>query len=436
MLELVMARLSGVPGLGVTQTSQTQYERIRGLTGLSLRWQPRGSDWKLALASHVSYGQSELQNPLGEVALARGDFQDEALAVGTRATVDGVLEETLFSSMDLMPQLVAELRYERFTPDAAMVRVTPSQRLFANAGLSLRSYLDSLGLETMAALGYEHARSEVDAPEYLLASTAGAVVDAQPYDALTWHLGAVWRASESSTFNTNLARAVRMPNLFELFGNSGTVRGNPALLPEEGINLDVGFAIEHYLAPGRTMVAMSVMGFVRWTEGLIQFSQNAQNVALARNVESAELRGVELSGKVHTLDVLRVSGTLTGLQTRNKTEVAAREGKSLPRRPALQAFLRTELYWHPGGLADEVSVEATVEHTRGNFLDDTNLVAVPARWLVGSALRGRVDDSWDASLQLRNLLDSRVQDLSGFPLPGRTFMMTLRYRSPHTSEGS
>jgi len=433
LLELFSVQESGVPGQGVTQTSSTSYERMKTLTGLNFRFQPVQSSYQLELASYVSHSLSELSNPLGEVALARGDFEDEVLTTGGKLRAGWGFDDILGDASALMPELNLQARYERFTPDETMVRVTPSRRVFANAGAGVTSHWDRLRLELMTSVGYEYSESRIDAPEYLLASTAGDVPEDAPHHALTWHVGAAWSPFDSLSLSANAARAVRMPNLFELFGNSGTVRGNPALVPEEGLNVDLGMETEQYFQPGRTRLSIGLVGFLRLTEGLIQFSQNAQNVAVARNIESAQLRGQELSVKLQTLNCWRLAMAFTHLQTINKTDIAARRGKRLPRRPALQAYVRSELYGHPSW-ADEVAWAIDTEHTQGNFLDDANLVAVPARWLLGTSVRAGLDSDWDVSVQLRNMLNSRVQDLSGFPLPGRSFMMTVRYQMSHAAE--
>jgi hypothetical protein len=74
--------------------------------------------------------------------------------------------------------------------------------------------------------------------------------------------------------------------------------------------------------------------------------------------------------------------------------------------------------------------------TGGNYLDSANLVAVPRRLLLGAgAYAARPRSGLRVVLAARNLGDSRVNDIAGFPLPGRSVFVTLEWQMPETSRG-
>src|SRR6185295_12756127 len=60
-------------------------------------------------------------------------------------------------------------------------------------------------------------------------------------DFLTPRLGVRGELGHGLTLLANASRSARIPNLSELFGNNGTVQGNPDLVPETALTWDVGF---------------------------------------------------------------------------------------------------------------------------------------------------------------------------------------------------
>jgi hypothetical protein len=62
-----------------------------------------------------------------------------------------------------------------------------------------------------------------------------------------------------------------------------------------------------------------------------------------------------------------------------------------------------------------------------NYLDQANMKRVPAREIHNISLTVRpIGDGLAFTFEGYNLGDSRISDVSGFPLPGRSFFTTLR----------
>ena len=242
-------------------------------------------------------------------------------------------------------------------------------------------------------------------------------------------MGAVWSGLPDTDLHLNLSRSARLPSLFELFGNTGAVVGDPSLAPETGRQLDLGAIHEATWLPEGNRLRLEAFLFASEVEELIQFVQNAQGVAIAENVDSASLRGAELGALADLLGHLRARSSLTRLHTENTGDVAARRGKRLPSRPRWQAYQRLTLYTRLGGdVLTEVGASGDLEYVSGNVLDNANLVQVPERWIWGA---GAYAQGWRRQLRadvtLRNLTSNTIQDLAGYPLPGFSVMATLRY---------
>src|SRR6185369_13136316 len=59
-------------------------------------------------------------------------------------------------------------------------------------------------------------------------------------DLVTPRLGLRFDALPEVAVKANVARPERAPNFTELFGNTGSILGNPDLKPERGVNADLG----------------------------------------------------------------------------------------------------------------------------------------------------------------------------------------------------
>lgn len=412
VLDLLTWRDRGLPGLGLHPTKEAGLTTLRNLAGLRLDVERiAGRRVALALGPWLSWSTTRLSDPKGEIGLGADETRDVTLSPGVTASarVPFLLdEEGLFA---LTPAVSATWRYDRFEPGGHSANTTglPGDRHFASAASEVAATFDPIDLELVASIRYEHGFSELQGS----ASDSGA---------LTWRGALVQSSIPRTRIKANVARSVRFPSLFELFGNTGFVLGNPELDSEVGLNVDLGFA------HGGDNWTVEAFGFYNEVEGLIQLVQNGQGVAIAENVDAATLAGVEIGAFADLLAHVRLRGSLTWMRTENTTEIAARRGRRLPGRPEWQAFARAEGYHRFSGAVGEVGLALEIEYLAGSFQDFANLVEVPERVLIGaSAHAGFLDDELMLRITAANLTDDQVQDFVGFPLPGLTVLASLRW---------
>jgi outer membrane cobalamin receptor len=214
----------------------------------------------------------------------------------------------------------------------------------------------------------------------------------------------------------------RNPAFLELFGDGGRVRPNEDLLPERGHYADVGLALRGSRGPLRG--ALEANGFTSWVDDKIVWISNAQGLAVARNLGSSEVRGVELGGEASVGRLLRVVSAATLMQTEDD------KGLQLPRQPKLRVYGRLESSLPLGRGMDRLTPFVTLNHVSTAFLDTTNTVLRQPQTHLGLglvlalfqdqlALQGRVTD----------VLDRRGQDYLKFPLPGRAYYVSLAWHA-------
>ena len=118
-------------------------------------------------------------------------------------------------------------------------------------------------------------------------------------------------------------------------------------------------------------------------------------------------------------------------------KIVSVDGKTIPGRPQHEAGLRVDGSRRLGSLALSAWGELTL--VGGNYLDAGNLEELPPRRLVGVGARIGFGDRGSLALDVKNLFDTRVHavtlpdgrdvdralaDVLGYPLPGRSFLVT------------
>jgi len=253
-------------------------------------------------------------------------------------------------------------------------------------------------------------------------------------------LGFRYELAPGLTLRMNAGRYVRAPELGELFGDRGSVIGNPDLDPEVSLNADAGLV---YLLRGAgplDLARVEAALFGAKAKDLIAYVQNSQNTIRPQNVSRADISGVEASVRLAMWGRLSLHGNYTWLCAINRSDYPYYAGRRLPGRPAHEAYGRIELGdeidgWAPGIWFD-------VDYAGRNYMDQANLEEdVLARLLLGLGTRLEwVPAGIGLTVEIRNLLDTTttrdsagrlrpLRDFEAFPLPGRTVLATLSWRT-------
>ena len=161
-------------------------------------------------------------------------------------------------------------------------------------------------------------------------------------------------------------------------------------------------------------------------DGSIIFVQNSQRTSKAVNFGLTRTVGVECRTGGDLPGNGRWSAHLTWQDARDRGLDPAYDGKRIPFLPPLQAGLAITQplgAWELGG---------SLLHEASDFRDRYNVDRAPARTLLGasaahtwSGLPGAGGTRVTVTAEVVNLTDNAVYDVEGYPLPGRTYRVSL-----------
>ena len=381
------------PGASAQQSATAHQRRTRNVASLELEAsQVLGLDAGLRLFHR--FERSRFLDPLPPQGAAV-DSDNRNQSYGGRGRV--ARELALGPSVHSL-SLGTELREDRLDARQGPDRVRLSSGLFAQD--EIRLLADALRL--VPALRFDH--TEGFGSEWL--PRLGLVV--QP---LAW-----------LRFKVNGERSYRVPNFDELYFNEGSVRGNPALRPEEAWNVDGGFELAFERLGPFDAVRLELAGFHQEIDNQVVFQLVSANVVAATNTGRARASGLELMGGLR-LGWLGFSANYTLLDTEKRST-----GQPLPGRARQEYDLRVELS-PPNGLFKLVAERAHTSKLPVNFGGSR---FIPGRSVYGASLSvdmariPGVREDWRlgarriaASVAGTNLTDQAVRDAQGFPQPGR-----------------
>lgn len=362
-------------------------------------------------------GVDRLDDQLGEVALGR---RGVALAIGH--DLGGRVAWAPRRGRAVAPSLGASWR--RQWEGDSFNDITEPQRRRTQHGVFAAVDLERGRVRATPAWRWQRTSDDFPpVPAYPWLPTPPAVVHVR--DDRSPSLGLVCEAVTGRLFiEAHAARASREPTWAELFGVRGTLDGNRALKPEAITSYDVALVCR----PGAGSFEARVALFDAKTADKIIFLQNSQRTSKAVNIGAARTRGLETELAVRDGGGNRLSGNLTWQDARDRSGLPAWDGKRLPFLPPFEA----RVY----GAATCRGFEPWLEWTyqAGNPRDraDTELDRAPARARLGAGISRRLEAPWlgeDATMRIgatvENLTDNDVYDVEGFPLPGRTWRLTV-----------
>jgi iron complex outermembrane receptor protein len=239
----------------------------------------------------------------------------------------------------------------------------------------------------------------------------------------------------------------RPASFVERYGNNGAFIGDPTLRPESAATADVGARSTFGVGPLR--ISAELAGFATWASDLIVFVAQGQGGSLlAKNIGQARILGLE-AAVIARLEKGELHASYTGLSTENESECAAVTGTC--KRPPLVGRPAHDLVADLAYAAGPVRLRVGGDFVSGISADLGNTIGVPSRFLTSAGLRlalpfavGKTTLAFD----VRNLFDVRTGTYDGvlgpvrapigdqfqYPLPGRSFLATLRFEARASAE--
>ena len=223
------------------------------------------------------------------------------------------------------------------------------------------------------------------------------------------------------TVKSNLARYVRVPSFFELFGDRGFFIGNPDLKEEKGVNFDVGMAgLWKWGRPWLPQISLSAAWFRNDVDDLITRVYDARGIGRSVNISGALIQGVEAAAAVDLHRYCRLILNATWQDPENQSDIPAFDGKNLPGRFEASYLGRLEVTYRDITIFGEYIMEKDMYYDTANLRKADDKKEIHA----GVSFRYR---SVKLTLEGRNLGDDLYEDFNGYPLPGRSFAATVKY---------
>jgi iron complex outermembrane receptor protein len=246
------------------------------------------------------------------------------------------------------------------------------------------------------------------------------------------------------SIKTSAGWYVRLPTLTELFGNRGAIIGSPDLRPERGPSADLGVV----WAPSKPLgkvdrVLVEASAFATRSHDTIAFVSSVGYIARALNVANSQSYGGELVASARIARTLSITANYTRLVTEQITDDPIYAHKPLPRQPGHAVYARADVVRRVLGRQATLWLDGSYQSM--TYLDQANHSTVPARTLAGTGARVELTRGLGIALAVENLADTRIEytphdppprpdltetptalaDVAGFPLPGRTFYVSL-----------
>lgn len=235
--------------------------------------------------------------------------------------------------------------------------------------------------------------------------------------------------ADATTMRASAGAGIKEPTFQESFGVAESAQGNPDLRPER--SRTYAFGLEQRLLHDRLRVEATF--FHHDYHDQIAFSTLSFNPFRGTfvNLGQTRARGLELALSASPTARLKLDAQYT--LTDGKVIVSSSDfdpvyaaGNSLLRRPKHQGSLTARYDGGRGGAGATlflVGSRADSDFLGIGLVENAGYARLDAR------VRGRVVRGLEAYLAAENLLDAEYQEALGYPAPGRSVRIGLRYRS-------
>lgn len=437
ILNSFVAGQQELPGPISVIAKDARYDVARNLLSLGGELQPAQA-WRVTPRAWWLWREETFDDRAGELGTGAQHTQDRTGTVAAQVTT------TWTPAAWVTGTAVIRGRHESYTPYDLQAEQDDGQRArlawSAAVGADVRMWDERITLSPAFQAEVLDDRFLGDVPwEHT------AVTDTALHLWPSPRLGALVRPNYWLSLKGSVGVYVRPPDLTELFGDRGSMIGNPELVPETGEAWEVGVRAE---APWEGAVTGSFdAAFARRrAHDLIVWVQNSQHTLLPINVGEADIQSTEGALTLGVAGWVQSQSNVTWTVTGNRSTEAAYAGKELPNVPDLEVSQVTTLRWPGHG-----AIAHTWSYTGLTFTDTANIGFTAPRDLHSFSLeiapvpgmpvvRAELLNAFDVrgTAVDRNPLDPGddtavvrpLTDFSGYPLPGRTVMVSLSWTEP------
>ncbi len=228
-----------------------------------------------------------------------------------------------------------------------------------------------------------------------------------------------------------IARSYRIPTFNDLYWATG---GNPILLPEKGVNIELGS--EQIYELGKVELQNELTIFSNYIHNWIQWIPGSVGIWSPNNVQEVWSRGVEATSQalisLNSESLLRLNGSYQHTNTtkeKTKTQAGQNElGKQLIYVPYHQGNL--SLLWNKklSTIGTKINYTGSQFTTGDNdskrALDQYTIIDISA----SQNFSIRNEHSLMIGMEIKNLGNKSYEVRANYPMPGRSFNVNINYQ--------
>jgi len=406
---------AGLPGLGAFRIEDARIATLRNTFYAGARY--RGSVTKVRSVAYYTHVREEFLDPEGEIGLGMQENRYYTRTFGAK-----ILTKTLIGDRAMIA-LFAEGTNENYKErdlinDSSWPEATRST-LTGAAQAEVYLWDEKVILvPTIRAENYVSDFPGRSSATYGLPAEESSAVDTY----YSPHFGIKIKPAKIFSITGNIGQYYRVPTFMELFGDRGSVIGNPELEVESGLHADAGakLAIKKRGKIDRLKVAYSF--FYLDIDDIIIMVQNSQRTAFAENISRAEIFGHEFALQAVLWNFFKARAAYTFQNARDRSGISYLDDNPLPGRPRNELHTRAALFKKKKG-----EIFHKFDYLDGNFLDRAGYLQVPARRIHGAGITVKPVKGLSVTLEVKNIGNEQVSDLLGYPLPGRSYFGTVKY---------
>lgn len=423
--ERFFRRDQGVPGLGTFQSQVANLSETESLSDVTLTIKDLLLDHtRYTAKTAFIYNKSQFSDPNAEIGIGKAQDNDtDTLQVSHHQSFELPLSDMFTNTV------MAGYTWERF--QAADFFSTPTQgpvntRHRFQVGDEVKLTLFNERLLVSAGASYLQFRNKLNDQD---------PSNSVPTAAQNTRVEHTWTAASSVdvailpdwvSLDFSVARSMRAPQFYELFGDRGAVVGNANLRSERALKLSGGVRVAHAFEKGPVKNAyFSAAYFNTDTSDLIQFVQST-SVARADNIGTSTARGFECDLDIDFLKWFRLDSTLTYQHVRDTDR-----DREVPGHPRTRLF--TELAFEKSIRERPFKFFVNASYEDGRYLDTNNTQRVADQLELNLGTSFQVTKPIRIFVEGKNLTNTQIVDVVGFPLPGRSIVggFAWNFSTPH-----
>jgi vitamin B12 transporter len=235
----------------------------------------------------------------------------------------------------------------------------------------------------------------------------------------SWRVGAAGAPLSWLEIKANVGTAFRYPTFSELyFPDQGYLRGNPNLDDERSFSWDAGVVVR----PPRSRIEISYY----WSriDNEILFVPISATTIEPVNTGPSHAHGIEVSAEAHPFTWLHLDANYTWLDA-----TFDGNGLRLPGRPQHKGNVRAEV------TAGFATLFGELQAIGGFPINTANTVRITGHVAGNAGATLAFAKHFFATLEVKDVSNVQIYDARGFPLPRRSYWVTVGARTATKDEG-